>query len=543
MSATTGFSTIAWVGLDALLVGCVVLVLRASYRWVQDRGIFSRPFALEGDEGDVMTHLFAIDMVRANGHRIPRETPQFLCSTGFDYPALFHKLLSYIPRRWLERGEWLVSPGFEGLHAALVYLAAWLIFTQVGAAAEARALALVAAAGWAVTPLLARNPRRGCVLGERCFGYIFGHMFLFCAAMATATENHLWIAPAVLTFTVGAASSKFAAQAMTFISLAMAAIGLDPMPLLVLLVSALGSVVLSLGYVARVVAGTVNHSRLYRSFMVRIHDYTSSFSSKDLRRAIALAARGRFRDALASFKRHPTHRFLGLVPWLPTFALFALIEPWNGESRLISALIAWGVGAIVVTLVTASDTFKFLGEAERYMEFALLPFVALSFLLSGGIAPFAIFAILAYCLFRLGLVYTTPGRAAAAPEMLDLIRWFASREPTTVMTIPGRLCYPLLYRTAHRAVWWFINAPRGGETLRRWKSLFEPGAVYPFIAPEAMHRAHAAYGAELIVIDKAGADAAAKYWGLNYDVRGYRTVYENARYVVIDSALPAQAAA
>ena len=153
-----------------------------------------------------------------------------------------------------------------------------------------------------------------------------------------------------------------------------------------------------------------------------------------------------------------------------------------------------------------------------------------------------VFAVMAYGLYRLGASYATPGRNPATPEMLELSRWISSREPVTIMTMPGRLCYPLVYRTSHRAVWWFINAPRG-EKLPVWKSLFEPRAVYPYIAPAAMQQARTAYGADLIVIDKAGADAAEKYWGLTYDRQGYRTVFENKRYAVLDAALPAQAAA
>jgi len=527
-------ATLIWVGINCLLAGGAVLVLRAMYRWIQDRAILSRGFAMEGDEGDIMTHLIAIDLVRQNGHRIPRETPQFLCSTGFDYPALFHKLLSYIPRKYLERGEWLISPGFEAGHAALVCFAAWFALAHAGAGSNAPALALIVAAGWAVTPLLTRNPRRGSVLGERCFGYTFGHTFLFCLAMLTATAEPLWLVPAAIVFSVAAASSKFALQAMVFIGVAFAAVRLDPLPLAALAVSAVAAVALSLGYVVRVVSGTVDHSRFYRSFMVRVHDYTSSFSSRDLAKGVALLLRGRFREGIASIKRHPIHRLPALVPWLLPFALFLVSDA--PESSVASVLVDWTWAALIVTALTAGDTLKFLGEAERYMEFALFPLIVLSVLVPSPVGPTVLFAILAYCLFRLGVVYATPVRvSSASPETLELVRWFAARPPSTVLTVPGRLSYPLLYRTAHRAVWCFTNTPRG-EQRERWKSLFEPRARYPYVAPSALARAHAEFGVDMIVVDKAGADAAAQYWNLAYDWQRFRVLFENARYAVVDAA-------
>jgi hypothetical protein len=532
-------ATLAWLLLDAALAGIAVLVLRASYRWVQDREIRSRLFALEGDEGDAMTHLVAIDLVRRNGHRIPWETPQFLCSSGYDYPGLFHKLLSYIPRRLLERGEWLISPGFEGAHAALVYLGAWFLMVQLGTGASARGFAFLVVVGWALTPLLTHNPRRGSVLGERCFGYIWGHAFLFCMVAATVTGEWLWAVPAALAFAMATASSKFALQAMVFVTVVFAALRLDPMPLSILAIGAASAALLSLGYVFTVIAGTLNHSRFYRSFLVRVHDYTRSFSTRDLAQGVSLLLRGRPRAAVAAFKRHPIHRLPALVPWLVPFVVSVIALP-GGE--MATALIQWVLAALIVTAATATDSFKFLGEAERYMEFALLPMIALSLLLPPPVGPSLLFAAYAYSLIRLIAVYGRSMRVSSAgPETIELARWVASRPASTFLTVPGRLCYPLLYGTPHRAVWWFINAPRG-EKLATWKSLFEGGATYPYIAPSALARARE-YGAEMIVIDKAGASAAAQAWGLSYDFSLHRTVFENARYIVVEAAVSARAAA
>jgi hypothetical protein len=47
----------------------------------------------------------------------------------------------------------------------------------------------------------------------------------------------------------------------------------------------------------------------------------------------------------------------------------------------------------------------------------------------------------------------------------------------------------------------------------------------------------------MIVLDKAGASAAAQSWGLTYDVAGHRVLFENARYVVVEAAATVRAVA
>jgi hypothetical protein len=292
--------------------------------------------------------------------------------------------------------------------------------------------------------------------------------------------------------------------------------------------------------VLTVVAGTLNHSRFYRSFLVRVHDYTRSFSTRDLRQGLLLLLRGQRREAMAAFRRHPVHRLPGLVPWVFPFVAVWILLPSGGTE---SALIQWTLATMIVAAVTASDTFKFLGEAERYMEFALLPMICLSVVLPPPLGPILLFAVFAYCFIRLVSSYGRPARISSAwPETIELARWAAARPTAKFLTVPGRLCYPLLYGTSHRAVWWFINAPRG-DTLATWKSLFEGGATYPYIAPAAVKRANSAYGADMIVIDKAGASAAAQAWGLTYDVAGHRVLFENPRYVVVEAAATVQAVA
>src|SRR5262249_7449016 len=158
-------------------------------------------------------------------------------------------------------GEWLVSPAIEAGHAVGVWFAAWWLLAEIAMRPSARGEALVAAASWAVTPLLVENARRGTVLGERCFGYAFGHAFLFCTVALVLTHHFAWLALAVGCLAVVAASSKFALQASAFIGTTLSLLLLDPAPVLALAAGFVAAVLLSRGYALRVLGGTVHHVR------------------------------------------------------------------------------------------------------------------------------------------------------------------------------------------------------------------------------------------------------------------------------------------
>ena len=316
-----------WILVDAALVAIAVLVLARLYRWVQDRGILSRRFALEGDEGDAMTHLVAgrsraaatgTDSARhgavpvLHGLRLSGVVPQ---------ASILHAAPFAGARRVAHQ------PGLRGRDTRQ-WLSRRLVHLHADRPRRGLARPRPARRGWmGVHAAAYANPRRGSVLGERCFGYIFGHSFLFCVAMLSAsTGQFLWIVPAVLAFTVGAASSKFTLQAMTFVALAFAAIRFDPFrsSLLVHLRRIRHS--LSAGYVIRVAAGTVNHSRLYVAFWFGFMTIRGRSRRRTCGARPFWPSRGRLRDARASFRRHPIHRLPSLVPWLLTFVRFPCIR-------------------------------------------------------------------------------------------------------------------------------------------------------------------------------------------------------------------------
>jgi hypothetical protein len=530
-----------WVALDFVAVGFSVFLLRAAYRRAKEPGILSRRFPLEGDEGDAMAHLIVIDLLRRNRNRIPRETPTFTLASGLDYPVFYHKILSYISRRWLDRGEWLINPAFEGAHAALVYLAAWWVFAEHLGSPDPRAAALLTAAAWAVTPVLVFNPRRGSMIGERCFGYLFSHVFLFAAAMLIVTGDMWWLALAAPAFAFTMASSKFSLQAMVFVGGMMAVLAASLWPVLALGVGIAFAIAATLGYVVRVFIGSVNHSWVYWTFTSRVHAYTIGFSHRDLVDAVRALVTGRFKDARASWLKHPLRWVATLNPWIAAPVLMAVHVASSPAGPIGDALMAWSWAAIIVAIATMTDWLKFLGEGERYIEVGLFPMIVLCVAIDSPVRSFLLFAGIAYGLWHLLGVYTAPGAVSTgSPEMQDLVKWLGERSDMVLFPVPGRISLPIAYETQHRFVWAPLNVPRG-DKLPAWKALFSNGTVYPFAAPEHIAGANARYGADAFVVDRRACAQAETSWSIRYDFSGLPVLYENARYSVIGAG-PAEAA-
>jgi hypothetical protein len=405
--------------------------------------------------------------------------------------------------------------------------------------------ALAAILSYVVTPLLTRPWRRTGFFGERSFGYMFGHLYVAALAAFVITGAWPFIAAAAMAFAIAAASAKFASQAMVFLSVSLAALLWDVSPLLVLAAAAVFSLVVSRGYVWMLLRAHIRHSVLYCRHLVHLADGTKAFSSRDLWLAASALSRGRIREALAAFRQHPLSRVITLLPWLMPFVLLTA-ETWRSgaasQSALVSVVLAWGWSSVIVALLTMTDTLKFLGEGERYLEYGVMPMVLAPILLSPEFGGPWWFLLTAYCArvyirhLRNGAALSLPSESAAG-----LAAFMAHQPPATLYGVPGRIVLPLCYATEHRAIWNIAHIDSGARQ-ETWLSLFSDGAVYPFSHPDAARNSGHRYGADLVVIWKGGAKAAAQVWGLRYDMSGHAVVFENDDFVIHRAAPDAKAA-
>jgi hypothetical protein len=530
---------------EALAIAAMVLITRLLVRVRMDRTVLREPFAVRGFWGDVMTHLMMADLVRRNGGKVPRQNDVFLLDRPSDYPMGFHRLLAVLPRRVLERFEWLISPGCEAIHLAVLYVLIRNVFLDetVLSLWEMRAIAFLSILAAATTPLLMVNPGRALLLGERCFGFLCANMAIVTVWMFALQGGWSWLTAAVLLVTATVCSSKFGTQALVFVSLGLALIRWEWFPLAILAGCMAAAMLMSGGYALWTFRGSLRHSSFYRRFLVRLHDYTRAQRLRLFLDALRLAGQGRFSEARDKVAQHRLSHLPALVPWLvPFVALVASANVSRIGEIFAPGIAAWladyAMAATLVTLFIFVDPLRFLGEAERYMEYALVPMTVLAaavvWNLDGTVALLVLISAAWVVFWYTRLLYRPPSGYHRYRDMAAALDFLRSQRPMTIVGIPARLVFPVTYETSHRAYWILANVPAGkflGRFLRLFRSR-EGTSYYPFIAPDRL-RSLSAEGVDAVIVLSDRVEALRDDGIVIYDLSGLPVLFEQGRVQIL----------
>ncbi len=520
----------------ATFIGLLTFVLRVCNRTFQQGPPWRNGIGRNGDFGDAMTHLLLADMIRRNGGKIVRATPSFLLSGPQDYPALFHTLIALIPKETLEQWEWGVSPLLDAAHAVLVF-----VFFLAALRGSGSWSALPMAAGmtlaWLLSPSLAGEVRRTSYLNERVFGFLFSNTYFISMAAWLGCGEPLWVVAAILAGSVVAVSSKFGMQAILLITPLVSCFLQDIRPLLLLAMLCVAAMILSGGYALRVWRGSIRHTRFYARYLVRVHDYVTSFSMRQFVEAARLLSRGVVRSAVRLAVNHPLINSFAVNPTVLVALFVACIAESGSVVQHVHVSLVGA--AALVGLLTSTDVMKFLGEGERYLEVAIAPALLLIANLAPTQAPHVVVGLIIYSVLRLALVWRMlslvrrNAPASSAVDTRELLNWLAEHASRIIYAVPGRLAYPIAYvAPQHRHIWCFLNAPER-ERQEEYERLFEGGSRYPYPAPQQAYAKWRGERADIAILHKPTVAACKAAWGIDYDAIVGERVFSNHTYLVV----------
>jgi hypothetical protein len=523
--------------LGSLGAGAVLLAIRLIARRRADPLAGRSAFSLRGDVGDSMTHLCLIDAIRRNGNRRVKEMPNFLLGKKQDYPALFHLLLSHVPRATLEKHEWLITPLLESLHVFLSGIAGAAILARIGVENSGLWAGPVALL-WGATPLLLHADRR-LTLSERPFGFIFTHGFFVFGALWWLDDRLVWLICAAICGAVVACASKFGIHAITLISIALALLHRDLGILTPLAVTAIVAVAATKGYALEVARGTWRHSAFYRRHLMHIHDYVVGVSYRRFVYAWKLLLQRRREDASVELQRHPIGavflRFSWLLPLCLATAAYRVEET---PPPAAFTMLAWAWASLTVCVLTSMQAFKYLGEGHRYVELAVLPGMLSCFFIpeSWGGLWWLVLGLPAGLSAVRNLLHA-PGVNKLSPAIAELLDFTVATPSATFLTIPGRLAFPIAYESGekHLFYWLFINAGDGDE-VKDFLSLFADGAHYPYPGRAGVDQAARRFGVTRLVVWLPIIDQLKRQFGTEIPLDDLEQVFHNGEYAVY--ALP-----
>lgn len=484
---------------------------------------------------DATVHKMIVEKTRSNRHRIPKKFPQFLLDSGFDYPAFFHKLVSYLPERLLPYIYRYNNVLWDLVQLSLIYWGGSYLLSLSAGPASPVVGAFLASLLMAFTPLYLDSMPR-LMFGERAFGDACGASALFLLFLFVETGQGWALPGAWILIAVTAASSKFGLQAIVLCSLVASAFLARPIILLVAVSGILLSFFLSGGYTFQVLRGTIRHALFYKTHYLKVykglwnppfHRETMGIFRDLLRRDIRSAV-------IAAFNlRSPLGKAILYFPWIP-LALWGLMA----ARPPMSPFFWFGMSGFVVCLLISVPALRFLGEPERYILYTA-PFmfwwVADGSIRSGSATRWS--WITGSAILYLGFEYSvwrkiTKARRAEEGQEREgkpLVDFLKGCPGSRILAIPLRIGFPILRGAAVSAIQPFVNAPKG----RKWQEYKELIPVeYPF--PDAdLDPWIRRYEVDLVVVSKADLKLYQEaHPEKNYNFSNYPLVFDSGAFSI-----------
>lgn len=490
---------------------------------------------------DAGAHLLLRRQIRRHRMRLRMEGWPLVLDQRFTYPWAFHWLLALLPESWLRRVPPLPSAICDVLHAGIVVWLAGHLAPVITPGVDPATVALVAGLLFGTSPalLVAGFGPRAYDVTPRPFGELVYTAMMSGALFYLIEGSPAGLGVALLAAGVLLLSSKFAAQVLAFCTPVVALLAHDARVLLLLPAAFLVAMGLSGGGYWWILRTQWVHLRHYRQTLQYEHPMLIRRNrGRDLARAMgaALAApqdRARWIRLIQLAESHSFLQFLlRNVLWFGVAALYlsGLLPRGSGTGGVwVGWLLAWTVAPLVPFLLTSLRDFRFLGEAERYPEYAITPAAVLAGAAVLVLSPTFRSVVIAAYLFSLVIAeaYTIArlrwNASRQEVRALDEVSAFLAAEPTTAVAVP--LPWHLAFQLAPDVRCGFV----AGLDASVWCDDASPiFAAYPWLRPE-VSRWPGSYAASLVLVDRAALQTEA---APNYDFTALQLAFENDAFQV-----------
>lgn len=409
---------------------------------------------------DTYYHLFCALSIKLNKFKIPNKLPRVHLSHRYTYPYFYHLILScfgHKSRLWVERNTGAI---FDTLSNLCVYTFV-VVNTETASFWEARwSLPLALSSLIAVSPAHLRlgSGPRAYNGSPRTLGQFLYVVHVLTAYCGYTSYSKLWLFVSVMAGGLAVITAKFTLQVLIFFGIFFS-IFISPYYAVLLLVSFLFSILLSQGRSLRIIEGHLRHSELYYNYFQKPFLYPHIRTLKQYKESVLNVwkyynIKDKF-DWVLIAERYPLHLFLTVFP---QFILVpGLIIRFDDLMPLGKFMTIWAVSGLICFIITKHRRFLFLGEGERYLEYALYPSLYILLVVSGRwYLHVAILLMLLSSIFAWWyintyikqnyLAHNSYGTSSAYFEQLD-------KMPAGVIWPIGSFHFQTLYRSkSHRVI-------------------------------------------------------------------------------------------
>lgn len=484
---------------------------------------------------DTYYHLTAARAIRENGFRIPLRLKEFALPGLYDYPPLYHCLLAMFPVSWHLRVERWSSAVIDALHGCVVFWVSLYFFVETdgleGAASKAFWVSLV----FILSPLLTSvgSGPRAYQGTPRTLGELFLTLSISSTIIHIESGSLLFFILAGFFGGCLLLTSKFAAQVVILLQ---AVFFIGSQDIRWMLVAALSFAMawgLSWGHYREVARGHLEHCRYYqKAIMQRFH----MLFRKNRLDAIRRLPRDIVHDPRqAAITVLMDNTYLNFVfKNLHVFYLpYVLLAPAFAGGISSYLFLLWVIGALLGFGITSQRRFLFLGEADRYLEYA--PFPGLFLIAASGNA-FPFFYFLLFYEIVLYVLYVIVFQRQYAEKIKELPKF---RELAAYVRSDAKIrCMLPVY--LNDAVHLAYESGKGiahfpGNFRERYFSIEEFGLLYDKVYPFATEKLETVMNRlkfDTVFLSERDLRRAGDF-GIQYDFSGWSTLFSNEKYRLV----------
>lgn len=357
---------------NEILLICIIAVTGFIIRFLP------RLFRPNAIVSDTYFHLYRAQAIRDAGFRLTKTLPRVVLPHENTYPFLYHYLLALFPektRMWAER---MTGAFFDTISVVMVYLfSSWLI-RHISEAQAFAQLPVYVTLCFAFSPALLRigSGPRAYNGSPRTMGQTLYLAHIFSAFVALETGSIAMAAAGVVTGALLIVTAKFAVQVLVFFGVFFS-IFITPMYAGYLALCFFVSMVITGGAAFNVLKGQIRHSVNYVKNVQSIFLYPHVITFRDyLARCLSVPynfLKLHPAKAIGWFysENYPVHLLLFVFPQF--FAIIFILPDYQNIGTGVQTLIIWSLGGICWFVLTKLRILMFLGEGERYLEYALYP--------------------------------------------------------------------------------------------------------------------------------------------------------------------------
>lgn len=464
--------------------------------------------------GDAAGHLIFIRQLKKDRNSKYIERYLIKDDAIISYPFLFHRLVSFFPKKIIEKRHIINSLLFV---LACTLINCHLYFSNTYLDLKDHILFNLFFLTSISNTVFFGNNISYIDIGERFLSRVLVSFYYYFILFYLNTGSLNDLLPIIILVPLIFSVSKFARQAVLFPSLIIGIFYNElmlPFFLGIILVLLFDSKKIIYSIKHQIIHLYLYYKNFSKSFIVK-NALSKYFTLHDFRDFL-------LNPSLSSFKKFFLKEPIRSIVFLPEFFLCVFIYLQNLHTSFIKPDVIILLSILSVYLLTSLKKLSFLGESYRYIEYSFY-FLGPLMLVNSDIIVEYIYAIILYNLFFAFLYYLKINRLNPSKfrdDLKKMILDYSFTESIKVVTIPLRLVHGIILNTEAKGIWWqpeSINKFVVEEILEQYPF---PNKNLEFFIKR--------YGVNKIIFQK-------KYlkdlpW--KYDFEKYKKEYENDSFII-----------